>query len=591
MTDVADQYGFCMAAGDKLVDCNNYTAGGDNTGGGKSGNCKECGGSDHCCRKEERVLQEERTLKQEERMTSGWLREQELAKKEARVMCLHDKMQGKEELGPTVAAACSATSALPAGQPQARSACAMVRHDVISSETGEFTTGRISGAAGRAESKTGMYNADMFSSGTVLAERKTSIVNVAPALEQDRSEGAGTALEQERSEGAGTALEQERSQGAGTALEQERSEGAGTALEQEHTEGAAGAVLEQERSELAGAALVHEHDERAGTALEEYPECAGGTALDQESSAGWASKTGSLYIKAVRESGEARARRVSMEVMQNGLGAKHIKLESVGQDASEVPRQGGDVGNVRDKEGAAQADSTWMAQTAACERGSSTSWTSSTESRGVIYNTGEVQHGGSVSWSSTSTQIEVLASTAWSTPSVSTSAVASSTTSPSTGMPSQDMECSALQPYYIGLGSGMECAAIRQLSGDYIEIGTDYNCAGGWIKIGTNYIINVGCISIILGKGTRLVKWQLGHCDAIKEFGGRFSGITIGSVAGWTAGMELREECQDTVLYASGVAPCSKYIQYNQCGRLTRVSRDCSKVTQSSEFKLGARCV
>ena len=135
MTDVADQYGFCMAAGDKLVDCNNYTAGGDNTGGGKSGNCKECGGSDHCCRKEERVLQEERTLKQEERMTSGWLREQELAKKEARVMCLHDKMQGKEELGPTVAVACSATSALPVGHPQARSACAMVRHDVISSET------------------------------------------------------------------------------------------------------------------------------------------------------------------------------------------------------------------------------------------------------------------------------------------------------------------------------------------------------------------------------------------------------------------------------------------------------------------------
>lgn len=280
-----------------------------------------------------------------------------------------------------------------------------------------------------------------------------------------------------------------------------------------------------------------------------------------------------------------------MEVMQNGLGTKHIKLESVGQDASEVPRQGGDVGNVRDKEGAAQADSTWMAQTAACERGSSTSWTSSTESRGVIYNTGEVQPGGSVSWSSTSTQIEVLASTAWSTPSVSTSAVASSTTSPSTGMPSQDMECSALQPYYIGLGSGMKCAAIRQLSGDYIEIGTDYNCAGGWIKIGTNYIINVGCISIILGKGTKLVKWQLGHCDAIKDFGGGFSSITMGSVAGWTAGMELREECQDTVLYASGVAPCSKYIQYNQCGRLTRVSRDCSKVTQSSEFKLGARCV
>ncbi|MBV5323055.1 MAG: hypothetical protein JZU60_04385, partial [Ilumatobacteraceae bacterium] len=101
------------------------------------------------------------------------------------------------------------------------------------------------------------------------------------------------------------------------------------------------------------------------------------------------------YINAERESGEARARRVSMEVMQNGLGTKHIKLESVGQDASEVPRQGGDVGNVRDKEGAAQADSTWMAQTAACERGSSTSWTSSTESRGVIYNTGE--HGGSVS--------------------------------------------------------------------------------------------------------------------------------------------------------------------------------------------------
>ena len=63
MTDVADQYGVCMAVGDKRVNCNTYHAGGDSTGGGKSGNCKQYGASDHCCRKEERVLQEERTLK------------------------------------------------------------------------------------------------------------------------------------------------------------------------------------------------------------------------------------------------------------------------------------------------------------------------------------------------------------------------------------------------------------------------------------------------------------------------------------------------------------------------------------------------
>ena len=124
MTDVADQYGFCMAAGDKLADCSNYTAGGDSTGGGKRCNGKltdvlgltqslhdlcvfyreglnplDADFLIHIVHVDERVLQEERTLSQEERMTSVWLREEKLAKKEHTVIvCLHDKMQGKRSV-------------------------------------------------------------------------------------------------------------------------------------------------------------------------------------------------------------------------------------------------------------------------------------------------------------------------------------------------------------------------------------------------------------------------------------------------------------------------------------------------------------